>query len=366
LAGCHCGCKDDDDDGETFFEPHQFSPNYGKLQCWVSSLIPSYGSLGLIAEQVEEWVAIVDTGASITITPYKQDFIEYKEVQGQVVDGLVAGSQITGEGIVHWQVEVEGKIVNLKLRAVHVPESAYRLVCPQQVKREHWPPIADPTIGADAVAFKFAEGTVLAPYNKSNLPELKIANPKETQESLKLLNSCVVQELNQNLTIAQKELLKWHCKLGHLDMKRIQKLLKTGALGNNPKTKAAANMNLEKHPIVCGSCAYGKAKRRSARPKRAKEGDLQQTPEKLLSKDVLIPGQKVSMDHFIVSTNGCQFNSKGRVSQDWMFKGGVIFVDHASGYVFVEPVVNFTAAEALRAKRSFCFNGSNSCELSYQ
>jgi hypothetical protein len=31
----------------------------------------------------------------------------------------------------------------------------------------------------------------------------------------------------------------------------------------------------------------------------------------------------------------------------------MIFVDHASGYIFVEPVVNFTAVEALRAKRKF-------------
>ena len=38
---------------------------------------------------------------------------------------------------------------------------------------------------------------------------------------------------------------------------------------------------------------------------------------------------------------------------DKKFKGGVIFVDHASGYVFVEPVVNFTAGEALRAKQTF-------------
>ena len=36
-----------------------------------------------------------------------------------------------------------------------------------------------------------------------------------------------------------------------------------------------------------------------------------------------------------------------------MVKGGVIFVDHASRYVFVEPVINFTAGEALRAKRAF-------------
>jgi hypothetical protein len=36
-----------------------------------------------------------------------------------------------------------------------------------------------------------------------------------------------------------------------------------------------------------------------------------------------------------------------------MYKGGVIFIDHATRYVFIEPVVNFTAGEAIRAKRAF-------------
>ena len=133
-------------------------------------------------------------------------------------------------------------------------------------------------------------------------------------------------------------------------MRLIQSLLKTGALGDDTKTKAAANHDLDKSPIVCGSCAYGKAKRRAMRSKRDKASD---NKEKVLSKDVLIPGQKVSMDHFVVTTPGRQFNSRGRDSIDKMFKGGVIFVDHASGYVFVEPVINFTAGEALRAKRAF-------------
>ena len=56
------------------------------------------------------------------------------------------------------------------------------------------------------------------------------------------------------------------------------------------------------------------------------------------------------MDHFIVSTPGRRYNSRGREALDQMFKGGVVFMDHASGYVFVEPVVNFTAGEALHAK----------------
>ena len=35
------------------------------------------------------------------------------------------------------------------------------------------------------------------------------------------------------------------------------------------------------------------------------------------------------------------------------YKDGVVFVDHASRFVFVSSVVNFTAGKALRAKREF-------------
>ena len=59
------------------------------------------------------------------------------------------------------------------------------------------------------------------------------------------------------------------------------------------------------------------------------------------------------MDHFIVSTPGRLFTSRGSEAHDRRFKGGVIFVDHATGFTFVEPVVNFTAGEAIRAKREF-------------
>ena len=36
-----------------------------------------------------------------------------------------------------------------------------------------------------------------------------------------------------------------------------------------------------------------------------------------------------------------------------MFKGGCIFVDHASGFVHIELQVGFLAVETIRAKQSF-------------
>jgi hypothetical protein len=123
--------------------------------------------------------------------------------------------------------------------------------------------------------------------------------------------------------------------------------MKSGALGHNPRIKAAANLDLSKFPVIYGTCVYGKEKIKPTR--RSKTDKNSPSHEKELSKEILIPGQKVSIDHFI----GRAYNSRGSDSHDKMFKGGVIFVDLASAYVCVVPVVNFTAGEAIRAKREF-------------
>ena len=295
----------------------------------------------------------MDTGASITVTPNRADFVSYTPQTGCVIQGMEKGSNIAGTGIVKWLIEVDGGTIELKLRAIHVPESAFRLLCPQQVKKEAFPGMPAPKIDDDGVVFEFPKGTVVCPYNGSNLPQITLTSPDDWQAEFKALQASLIMETNQNLTASQKELLRWHWKIGHMDLKRVQMLLKTGALGDSPLIKAASNVDLNKFPMLCGSCQFGKAKRKSNRPKREKSGASKVAQEKILSKEVMFPGQKVSMDHFIVSTPGRLFSSRGSESQDRMYKGGVIFVDHASGFVWVEPVVNFTAGEALRAKRAF-------------
>ena len=323
-----------------------------------AKLIPSFGPLGLLTglpddgdPLLEQLEAFVDTGASLTVTPFQSDFSHYEALEGnKTMKGLSAGASIKGRGTVHWRVEVGDKTVDIKLRALHVPAAEHRLLCPQQLLKEHQPKLKQCEILEDGVLMSFQEGDLFCHCNQVNLPVIPLEAVNESTESLKALHSCVTLENNQNLSMAQKELLKWHCKLGHVGFARLQQLNRAGALGNNPKLRAAAHLDLEKNPLKCGSCEFGKARRRpSRRSKRSKEPE----PEKLLSKDAMIPGQKVSMDHFIVSTPGRLFSSRGSEASDRQFKGGVIFVDHASGFVFVEPVVNFTAGEAIRAKQEF-------------
>jgi hypothetical protein len=56
----------------------------------------------------------------------------------------------------------------------------------------------------------------------------------------------------------------------------------------------------------------------------------------------LVPGVRVSVDHFESILLGCTFDSFGK-SSSAKFKGGCIFVDHAASYVHVEHQVGFSA-----------------------
>ncbi|MCU0715748.1 MAG: GAG-pre-integrase domain-containing protein [Pirellula sp.] len=103
------------------------------------------------------------------------------------------------------------------------------------------------------------------------------------------LNSfCVTSETNRNLKPSEKELLKWHFRLGHLNFASIQQVLKGGWLGNDPTTKAASRCE---HP-KCASCEYGKAKRRPTGSSVTRP-----TNSSSIKTDDLRPGQRVSMDH---------------------------------------------------------------------
>ena len=90
-----------------------------------------------------------------------------------------------------------------------------------------------------------------------------------------------------------------------------------------------------------------------AAPNAATLSDSTVKVEKVLSKDTTILGDTVSMDLFIVFTLERLFSSSGRHSPNQNYKDSGIFVNHASGFVFVSPVGNFTAGEALQAKWKF-------------
>ena len=56
------------------------------------------------------------------------------------------------------------------------------------------------------------------------------------------------------------------------------------------------------------------------------------------------------MDHFTVTEHGRLYTSMGKTTSDLMYAGSCIFVDHATGDVHVEHLLNFTTTETLQAK----------------
>ena len=59
------------------------------------------------------------------------------------------------------------------------------------------------------------------------------------------------------------------------------------------------------------------------------------------------------MDHFKVTDHGRLYTLRGKTHPSMMYSGGCIFVDHATGFVLIEHMINFTATETIQAKRRF-------------
>jgi GAG-pre-integrase domain len=114
----------------------------------------------------------------------------------------------------------------------------------------------------------------------------------------------VTDERNNNLTPSQRELLKWHFRLGHGGFNKIKIALKSGVLGAAVLLQQASRVT---NVHVCPSCQFGKAHRKSTTPAitpNTIRPPVATREHESLSNDILHPGQKISMDHFIVTQKG--------------------------------------------------------------
>jgi hypothetical protein len=73
----------------------------------------------------------------------------------------------------------------------------------------------------------------------------------------------------------------------------------------------------------------------------------------------LRPGDCVSMDQYISALPGRLPNTKGKESLSDRYKGGTMFVDHATGFLYLCNQVVLTAGSTLRSKKQFKEFASN-------
>ena len=315
-----------------------------------------------------------DTGASHTSTPNKGDFMELDEDSTSgTLDGIASGLTIEGTGRVQYIVlDDNGKEVVIEVEAYYVPTLKYRLVSPQDMHSAVGNPIGYQSHPGYLGEERFAElevkpmqrgysrmkplQTVTMQFDKrTNLPIHAAQLPMGKQVTATALQGaiCETSVHNKNLNNAQKELLHWHFRLGHVGFKHIQFLARSGKLPTkNPKSLSDPLLVLPK----CAACQFGKACRRPTKTSTTKHD---KSKEMELKKNDLMPGDRVSVDHFQSSQPGRLYSSRGRTDSKDMFHGGSIFSDHASGYIQVRHQVSLNAEESIKAKVNYERDAAN-------
>jgi hypothetical protein len=304
---------------------------------------------------------IWDSGESISITPDLSDFHGPIPPPGTITQlkGIAKGLQIKGQGEVNWAVHDQlGNLRILKVPAYHVPNIKVRLLSTTSLLKTY----PDETITIEPNRLTLSgitgdsdRGPVTANVNpQNNLPTSEAYNATDPVKAANALVSIVntVHERNLNLTEAEKELLRWHYRLGHVGFKKVQFLLRSGVVSKTEEScrLQTAACRLTSFP-KSAACQYGKQHRRPI-PGTAPSSVVKDRAHALKT-DNLLPGQHISVVHFICSTRGRLLTSAGKTKLDEMYTGGCIFVNHDSGFIFVEHQVSLNSHETLKAKESF-------------
>lgn len=303
---------------------------------------------------------IWDSGASMSITFCEGDFIS--EVRRPSVWrkmlGMAKGLMITGEGEVAWSVMDEyGSFRILVTTAYLVPKSPVRLLSTTTLLRQH----EGESITLDSQKLRLSglemdpsKTPITVMYHPSNnLPVSVAYRPSAPDTAAMALNATIstVSRENINLTEPEKELLRWHQRFGHMDFKKVQFLLGLGVLGVSASKKSLhrAASKLQTCP-KCAACQFGK---QTARPAPGNKSTAVKDRQGAISADKLMPGQQISVDHFVCSTLGRTLESRGKGAPNSQYKGGCIFIDASSKYVHVELQRHMNSHETLQAKTAF-------------
>jgi GAG-pre-integrase domain len=297
---------------------------------------------------------IVDMGCSTTSTGYKEDFVQdtLRPLKSVIsgISGISGDMKISHEGIARYEVlDDKNNIQVLQLHAFLVPNMRTRLLSPQALFQELRRNKKDLygklklEMDADTLRIKWPdENITTVSYDCcTRMPKLLACHDARHMRFNTVNNGCVTSLSNTNLTPGQKEILKWHYKMGHLDFQWVQWLNANKMFGstNIPTTKLPA--------IKCEACQLGKQQRRPTG-----HTHVQHRNKGKLKKAVTEPGERIFMDSYVSRQPGRAFTGRG-VSSGSQFQGGTIFAYAATGYVFVSHQVGQTAAEALESKMRF-------------
>jgi hypothetical protein len=350
-----------------------------QLSTFLTPMFQSLRALLSTTADDGQFPLIWDSGSSVCISNNRDDFISYSTKVGTLVKAKKLGNfvngdtPVMGEGHVLWYVpSVRGTYRALKLPAAHIPEAKLNLVSTQVVFDTYGEKFVCEGDGRlEGVEGDHLRPAVIVPRNRhSNLlvtmaTRMPIGTPKAPSTSPAAAPSCppslhampilypAVSTANANLSEAQKELLRWHQKLGHMGMSKVKFLLGTGALAQSEAAKrlhrsAASTSCLAP---LCQSCIHAKQCVRTP-DTRKKRFTVRDTSD-VLKAGNLRPGQEISVDHFICSQKGRRFHTRGKEADKLQYDSGCLFVDHASNYIHVEFQTTTSSHATLESKTAF-------------
>ena len=189
---------------------------------------------------------VLDTGASISITPYRSDFIGDLEECDVELHGLSDTVKVEGIGWVEWSIQDSfGQVAKIRTRAYLVPARNIRLFSPQAYFKQyvnepvvqtpkctfnvHWLKLY--TVDGNCLKLNFDPGNNL-PYmfldSHSQAAPAGVSNAFLLKDKGKALEDArnLMLDSNYNLTPAQKELQLWHQRLGHCGHHWVQDLMR--------------------------------------------------------------------------------------------------------------------------------------------
>jgi hypothetical protein len=207
-------------------------------------------------------ILIWDTGGSAGLTPFCSDFIDYVECDIDVRD-VTKVNKVIGIGtILHKFVDVAGNNVYLPCVSYHLPSTDIQLFPPQDYHQIYG---GHSVVNDNEVVMRVGEEgcpiTIAIPIDRdgTNLPVMQnsfvsekikkkhayrfrsalnatglcaaldyfgsLSLSGQSKQGLFSSFQCVGGPVNKNLTMAQKELLLWHWKLG-IGMQRLRAMMR--------------------------------------------------------------------------------------------------------------------------------------------
>ena len=339
---------------------------------------------------------VIDTGASCSISPVHSDFISnILPADVPSLNNISGTTAVVGQGTIEWRIQdAKGIVKPIQTSAYYVPTATIRLFSPQVYIKNDTSGTSEMLLQRNGIHLVLSCGSRLFfPINRnSNLPvmltetALNKGNKQGTFTSFHLqdkysfqpsadrvnlqllsdqlsvfqstiLDKSLLTRDNINLSPGSKELLLWHCRLGHADFQRILSILakpessrgsvEKGELVRRkiyPGTKVS-NALVPK----CIACSVAKQKRVTP----ASTTVIKNKPEEgAILNNTLYTGEKISCDHYMSTSLGRLAHTRGKEDKSNQYVGGTLFVDFATNYIFHQHQVNLTAAATVRSKHA--------------